>query len=110
MKLRSEGEIERIVNEKFHGILTEVGDWAGWETQSGEERQNLLDHLIDEVAVHFRELAFAKLPERQQRILTLWYWSGCCMHKDLNTFKGGATELSEFWGKAGIEGPVRLLS
>ena len=32
------------------------------------------------------------------------------MHKDLNTFKGGATELSEFWGKAGIEGPVRLLN
>ena len=29
MKLRSEGEIERIVNEKFHGILMEVGDWAG---------------------------------------------------------------------------------
>lgn len=110
MKLRSEGEIERIVNEKFYEILAEIGNWAGWETRSGEERKNLLEHLINEVAVHFGELALTKLPERQQRILTLWFWSGCCMHKDLNTFKGGATELSEFWGKAGIEGPVKLLS
>ena len=80
MKLKSEGEIERIVNEKFYEILAEIGDWAGWEIQSGEERKSLLERLINEVAVHFGELAFAKLPEQQQRILTLWFWSGCCMH------------------------------
>jgi len=32
------------------------------------------------------------------------------MHKDLNTFKGGAVSLGTFWKKAGLEGPVKLLS
>jgi len=32
------------------------------------------------------------------------------MHKDLNTFKGGAVRLRTFWKGAGLEGPVGLLS
>jgi len=110
MKSKPEGEIQEVVDEKFSHILEEVGDWKGWETRPREEQDKLLERLIDEVCVHFGELAFAELPERFQRLAGLWHWSGCCMHKDLNTFKGGAVQLSAFWGKAGLEGPVKLLS
>ena len=110
MKSKSEEEIKEVVEEKFANILAEVGDWNGWETRSKEERENLLERLIDEVTVHFGKLAFTELPEQLQRIAGLWRWSGCCMHKDLNTFKGGAAKLSAFWNEAGLEGPVKLLS
>jgi len=110
MKLKSEGEIKEVMDEKFDEILAEVGDWEGWEIRSGEEQAKLLERLVSEVRVHFGKLAFAELPEWQRHIAGLWRWSGCCMHKDLNTFKGGATALGAFWGEAGLEGPVKSLS
>jgi hypothetical protein len=110
MKLKSEGEIKEVVDKKFDSILAEVGDWKGWETRSREEQEKLLERLINEVCVHFGKLAFAELPELLQRVAGLWHWSGCCMHKDLNAFKGGAVRLSAFWKEAGLGGPVKLLS
>ncbi|KAF9641986.1 hypothetical protein BDM02DRAFT_3106196, partial [Thelephora ganbajun] len=110
MKSKSEGEIQKVVDEKFGYILAEVGNWEGWETRSRAEQEKLLKRLIDEVHIHFGNLAFAELPEQLQRIASLWHWSGCCMHKDLNAFKGGAARLSMFWKELGLEGPVPLLS
>ena len=110
MRQRSEADIKEVVDEKFSDILTEVGDWEGWESRSREEQEKLLERLVNEVSIHFGKLAFAELPEWLQRIGGLWHWSGCCMHKDLNTFKAGAVRLSAFWKEAGLEGPVKLLS
>jgi len=110
MKSKSVEDIKEVVDEKFGNILTEVGNWEGWETRSREEREKLLERLINEVCTHFGKLAFAELPEVVRRIVGLWHWSGCCMHKDLNTFKGGATRMSAFWKEAGLKGPVKLLS
>ena len=110
MKLKSEGEIKGVMDEKLGDILLAVGDWEGWDARSKEEQEKLLKQLVDEVRIHFGKLAFAELPEFLRRIAGLWRWSGCCMHKDLNTFKGGAVALSAFWKEAGLEGPVKLLS
>lgn len=110
IKLKSEGEIKEVVDQKFCDILAEISDWKGWETHSREDQEKLFERLINEVHIHFGKLALAELPERLQRIAGLWRWSGCCMHKDLNTFKGGAVRLSAFWKKARLKGPVKLLS
>ena len=110
MKLKSEGGVGGVVGEEFGGILAEVGDLGGWETRSTEDQEKLLGRLIERVCVHFGKLAFAELPERVQRIFGLWLWSGCCMHKDLNTFKAGAVRLSKFWKGVAGKGPVKLLS
>ena len=110
MKSKSEGEIKVVVDEKFAEILVEVGDQDGWETRSTEDQEKLLARLTDEVCIHFGELAFTELPEHLQRIFGLWLWSGCCMHKDLNTFKAGAVSLSRFWKGTAGKGPVKLLS
>ena len=110
IKSKAEGEIQDVIDERFSYILEEVGDWEGWETRPRGEQEKLLERLIDEVYIHFGELAFAELPEWLQRLGGLWLWSGCCMHKDLNTFKAGAIRLSAFWKGARLEGPVKLLS
>jgi len=110
MESKTEGEVKEVIDGKFGDILAEVGGWQGWETRSREEQERLLERLIDEVQIHFGELAFSELPEWLQRIRSLWHWSGCCMHKDLNTFKGGAVALGTFWNREGLEGPVKLLS
>ena len=110
MRSKPEGEIKEVVDEKFGDILAEVGDWKGWETRSVDEQQKLLGRLIDDTCVHFGKLAFDELPEGPRRVAGLWHWSGCCMHKDLNTFKAGAVRMSAFWKESGFKGPVPLLS
>ena len=58
---------------------------------SMEGQLQQLEDLIEAVRRHFGELGFAELPELQHQIELLFLWSGCGMHKDLNTFKAGAT-------------------
>ncbi|KAI0751721.1 hypothetical protein C8Q80DRAFT_1218371 [Daedaleopsis nitida] len=36
--------------------------------------------------------------------------SGCCIHKDLNTFKGGSTALTAFWKEENLVFPVLLMN
>ena len=69
-----------------------------------------LEDLVEAIRRHFGELDFAELPELQCQIELLFLWSGCGMHKDLNTFKAGATHLVKFWKGAGLDGPVKLIS
>jgi len=37
MKSKPEGEIKKVVDERFGNILVEVGDWKGWESRSRED-------------------------------------------------------------------------
>ncbi|KAJ7911234.1 hypothetical protein B0H13DRAFT_2328557 [Mycena leptocephala] len=37
--------------------------------------------------------AYDALSDEERRPLTLFLWGGCCMHKDLYSFKGGNTEM-----------------
>ena len=110
MKSKPEEEIRTVVDETFSRILAEIGDWKGWESRSVAEQRQVLGRLIGEVCDYFGKLAFDELPVPLRRFAGLWRWSGCCMHKELNTFKGGAVRMNAFWKKAGLKGPVPLLS
>ena len=44
-------------------------------------------------------------------IVDLWVWSGCTMHKDLNTMKGGVEMMSKWWAEFGNGiAPVALMN
>ncbi|PCH39157.1 hypothetical protein WOLCODRAFT_21365 [Wolfiporia cocos MD-104 SS10] len=40
----------------------------------------------------------------------LFIWGGCCMHKELNSVKGGNTKMTSFWSKARLTGPLLLMN
>jgi len=89
MLLKPVEEVERVFGEKFLEVLSGVGGWEGWRALSTEDQTQQLGDLKEEVQRHFGELDLAGLPEFERRIKLLFLWSGCAMHKDLNTFKGG---------------------
>jgi len=103
-------EVEGVLSDKFAEMLEDVGGSEGWGKLSMESQLQWVEGVIKDVRHHFGELDFANLPESQRRIELLFFWSGCAMHKDLNTFKAGAVALSKFWKEAGLDGPVKLLS
>ena len=102
-------EVEGALSDKLTEMLEEVGSEA-WGKLSTESQLQQLESVVKDVRHHFGELDFAELPESQRRIEVLFLWSGCAMHKDLNTFKAGAAALVKFWKEEGLDGPVKLLS
>ncbi|KAJ7439821.1 hypothetical protein FB451DRAFT_1415467 [Mycena latifolia] len=52
--------------------------------------------------------ALQNLDEEDRRLLTVWVWTGCCMHKDQNSFKGGNTCMAAYWKELGVPGPIPL--
>ncbi|KAE9389844.1 hypothetical protein BT96DRAFT_1002844 [Gymnopus androsaceus JB14] len=54
--------------------------------------------------------AFAKLNPVQQCTIDLFVWSGCQIHKDLNTVKWGAIAMGKWWVDNGVQGPKKLLN
>ncbi|KAJ3831100.1 hypothetical protein F5878DRAFT_647944, partial [Lentinula raphanica] len=38
----------------------------------------------------------------------LFLWVGCCMHKEMNAFKAGVTEMEAWWAKNDIDPPIHL--
>jgi hypothetical protein len=57
------------------------------------------------VAVLGKEAYNALGPDDRQ-VLALFIWGGYCMHKDLNSFKGGNTEMMLEWPKLRIPAPI----
>jgi hypothetical protein len=55
-----------------------------------------------------RREAYDSLNPADCQTLDLFIWGGCCMHKDLNSFKGGNTEMMPEWKKLGLVGPILL--
>lgn len=52
--------------------------------------------------------AFDSLPAVENRALAVFLWSGCCMHKDQNSFKGGNTAMMATWKELRLISPIIL--
>ena len=56
----------------------------------------------------FGEEAYEKLTPTEKCYADLFIWTGCTMHKDLNTTKGGAEAMAESWEEGEI--PEKLMN
>ncbi|THU88513.1 hypothetical protein K435DRAFT_821621 [Dendrothele bispora CBS 962.96] len=64
--------------------------------------------LMEEIVHDLGQEAYDNLSTDKRRKLDLFVWSGCCMHKDQNSFKGGNAEMMKEWEKLGVDPPVLL--
>lgn len=96
-----------------------VGDWSAekirvaggadaWNALTKEE-QAIRDLVtIEAVIQSLGQKEVDKLPEAERRLLMLFVWTGCCMHKDQNSFKGGNTAMMATWAELGLTPPIPL--
>ncbi|KAJ7588345.1 hypothetical protein C8J56DRAFT_1050416 [Mycena floridula] len=75
---------------------------------AGEERATQDVATLAAVIKSVREAAFEALPAPEKRELTLFLWTGCCMHKEQNSFKGGNSAMVAAWKALGAQGPMIL--
>lgn len=85
-----------------------VGGAAAWDLLSEEEQAKHDLNAVQKVLRELGEAAYANLSDARKHDLELFVWAGCCMHKELNSVKGGNTSMQAFWSKNNLVGPVRL--
>ncbi|KAJ6542533.1 hypothetical protein DFH09DRAFT_855131, partial [Mycena vulgaris] len=85
--------------------IAAVGGIAAWEALSPARHDKA---LMAEIIASLGKEAYDALSPEDRRRLDLFIWAGCCIHKDLNSFRGGNTELMLVWERLGIPGPVIL--
>ncbi|KAF7346731.1 hypothetical protein MSAN_01811400 [Mycena sanguinolenta] len=88
--------------------IAEAGGIEGWEALSDAEKTERDKNLMDEIVTSLGKEAYDALSPADRRDIDLFIWAGCCMHKDLNSFRGGNTEMMPEWGKLGLPGPILL--
>ena len=81
-----------------------MGGYDVWNTLCEEERAKADIEIIREVG----RQVLAGLSEKDRQQLTLFIRTGCCMHKDLNTVKGGDKAMQSFWKEEDKTPPILL--
>ncbi|KAJ7075390.1 hypothetical protein B0H15DRAFT_791892, partial [Mycena belliarum] len=88
--------------------IAEAGGEQGWNALLPAEQAVRDGKLMKEIVTVLGTEAYNALAPEEGRRLDLFIWGGCCMHKDLNSFKGGNAEMMLEWKKLGQDGPVLL--
>ncbi|THV08108.1 hypothetical protein K435DRAFT_641387, partial [Dendrothele bispora CBS 962.96] len=88
--------------------LADIGGIDVWNQLSGVEQAERDAALMSEIITDLGQHEYDSLAEAARREIDLFVWSGCCMHKDQNSFKGGNAEMMAEWDKLGIEPPILL--
>lgn len=80
--------------------IEDAGGWDAWATLPAEDRaaRNLAN--VNAMVRALGEESFNNLDAADQQALTLYVWTGCCMHKDQNSFKGGNVRMQANWKRA----------
>lgn len=84
--------------------IEEAGGLECWEQLSDEEKLAANMSIIRSVG----KKVFKNLPSEDSRKLSQFIRTGCCMHKDLNTVKGGDKAMQDWWESAGKKRPLLL--
>jgi hypothetical protein len=98
--------IRRAVDEK----VCAVGGSEAWNGLSEEEREKYDDEAMEEVCKKLGAEAWAALSQDEKERAGMFIWAGCCMHKELNSVKGGTRALVEYWKGSDCSGPVKLIN
>jgi hypothetical protein len=88
--------------------IVEAGGKEAWDALSPAEQTECDVKMMDNIVTLLGREAYNALEPADRRILDLFIWGGCCMHKDLNSFKGGNDEMMLEWKRLGVLGPILL--
>ncbi|KAH9885777.1 hypothetical protein C8Q73DRAFT_814396 [Cubamyces lactineus] len=94
-------------------VSTAVGDAGGaevWSALTTEQLDKANVAIRRSVITRLGEDAYAALPESEKQLADLFVHAGCCMHKELNSVKGGNSRMASSWSKSGFQPPVLLMN
>ncbi|GJF00465.1 hypothetical protein PsYK624_167530 [Phanerochaete sordida] len=101
-------EVQALLDRAVASTIERVGGLAAWSALSTEERKAHDVDMIRGLTMTLGAEAYEKLSDESKRQLDLFFRAGCCMHKELNSVKGGVAAMSERWKELEGPGPILL--
>ncbi|KAF9017490.1 hypothetical protein BDP27DRAFT_1440481 [Rhodocollybia butyracea] len=90
-------------------LIENIGGPAAWEALTVPERATQLEAMKHQIIRDMGEAEYTKLSETEKAEVDFFLWAGCCMHKEMNVFKGGCVGFDEFWKAHPELDPPKLL-
>jgi len=101
-------EYDDLLSAEGASCVEKAGGSAKFNALSAEEKAKIGSDMMKDMTQRLGKDAYNKLSDQEKRKLDLFVWAGCCMHKDLNSVKGGNKAMMEFWAQLGVVGPILL--
>jgi hypothetical protein len=91
----------KINNDKWES----AGGRDAFEDLPDEEREERESAAAEAYILESGKLIHSNLKPDDKRFLeiTVWLWTGCCMHKDLNVQKIAVSDMQDYWKGTGVE-------
>ncbi|KAJ7023037.1 hypothetical protein C8F04DRAFT_1271864 [Mycena alexandri] len=115
---RGERTIAEMAPAQWADILFKVsqagvaaaGGITAWEQLDDAERLYRHDEAFTEFVRELGQEQFDKLTPEEKQSFDLFIWGGCCMHKNMNVFKGGVLGMQQWWVENGHPGPLKMFN
>ncbi|KAJ7732317.1 hypothetical protein B0H16DRAFT_1328808 [Mycena metata] len=115
---RGERTIAQMAPAQWAEILFKVsqeavsvaGGITAWEQLDDAERLYRHDEAFTEFVRELGQEEFDKLTPEEKQSADLFIWGGCCMHKNMNVFKGAVLAMQQWWGDNGHPGPLKMFN
>ncbi|KAF5387971.1 hypothetical protein D9615_000852 [Tricholomella constricta] len=88
--------------------IRKAGGPIGWEKLSEKERLARYNEMRMQVIRDIGQQEFGKLSDKEKEDVDFFLWAGCCMHKEMNAFKGGVHQMEQFWPEHSLAGPKKM--
>ncbi len=89
-------------------MMKSLGGNNKWTALSLSEQAEYDAKMMEEIVIDLGKGAYKELEENEKRLLSLFIWTGCGCHKDLNSVKGGNAAMMAWWKENDIEPPILL--
>jgi hypothetical protein len=96
--------------EETEKNIASAGGRDGWDALSPDEREQREKDSYQRICIHLGEDAIDAMSPEERQYIALFLWGGCCMHKEMNSVKGGTARMMAFWEKAGLTPLIKLMN
>lgn len=106
--LASLADLLPILWEETERNICDAGGRAGWDALSPDERTSREREAYRRICIQLGEEELDSLTPEQWQYAALFIWGGCCMHKAMNSVKGGNAWMMQRGSDVSQAGGVKL--
>ena len=90
--------------------MSAAGGYDAWMELTADEYEKHELKAYKWVCITLSVDKLGKLRPEECQYAALFIWGGCCMHKEMNSVKGGNAQMMVFWAKNNLPGPKMLFN
>jgi hypothetical protein len=99
-----------ILMEAVDKKIADAGGPNAWALLSEKEQLARDQTVYLQICLRYGQTAYDALSEGDKNEVDFFVWAGCCMHKELNSVKGGDSSMQAFWVEEGLTPPMQLMN